>query len=164
MKKVIAIALAILLPLPAYAAVKAGGSCPKLGQISISKIIKFTCVKSGKKLVWDKGKKITVATPSPTVSPKETPSATSTPTSSSSPSSNSLTKSLIATHNKQNDCWTYMGEKVYNLTPWMSEHPGGAEIMLEMCGKDGSAAFGSHHTNEVDAYLAQYLIGNLSKA
>ena len=37
------------------ATAKAGGSCTKLKNTSIVKGKKFTCIKSGKKLVWDKG-------------------------------------------------------------------------------------------------------------
>jgi hypothetical protein len=37
------------------ATAKAGASCAKLKATSIVKGKKFTCVKSGKKLVWDKG-------------------------------------------------------------------------------------------------------------
>jgi hypothetical protein len=39
----------------ATAAVKPGSTCKKLGQISKSAGIKYTCIKSGKKLVWNKG-------------------------------------------------------------------------------------------------------------
>jgi hypothetical protein len=39
----------------ASAAVKAGQSCSKAGATSTSKGIKYTCIKSGKKLVWNKG-------------------------------------------------------------------------------------------------------------
>jgi hypothetical protein len=52
------LAIAICLaPFPQANAVtaKAGGACPKLKAISIVKDKKFTCIKSGKKLVWDKG-------------------------------------------------------------------------------------------------------------
>lgn len=49
--------LAIYLPLiPANAAAKAGGACKKLGIISVASGKTYTCVKSSKKLVWDKGK------------------------------------------------------------------------------------------------------------
>jgi len=50
------------------ATAKAGASCPKLKATSIVKGKKFTCIKSGKKLVWDKGVivKATAAKPSPT--------------------------------------------------------------------------------------------------
>lgn len=45
-------ALALLLPESASAAVKAGQVCKKINQSTISNGKKFTCVKSGKKLVW----------------------------------------------------------------------------------------------------------------
>ena len=55
-------------PQASAATAKAGASCPKLKATSIVKGKKFTCIKSGKKLVWDKGVvvKASVAKPSPT--------------------------------------------------------------------------------------------------
>ena len=52
---------------PVHAAVKAGDSCKKVGQMSTNKGIKFTCVKSGKKFVWNAGVK--VPSPAPSVAP-----------------------------------------------------------------------------------------------
>ena len=49
--------------LPAQAAVKAGASCKKLGQTSVSSGKQYTCIKFGKKLVWNKGVIIKSATP-----------------------------------------------------------------------------------------------------
>ena len=40
---------------PASAAVKAGGACSKAGVTSVVSSKTYTCVKSGKKLVWNKG-------------------------------------------------------------------------------------------------------------
>ena len=40
---------------PATAAKKPGATCKKIGQIKTSAGIKYTCIKSGKKLVWSKG-------------------------------------------------------------------------------------------------------------
>ena len=40
---------------PANAAAKAGAKCTKPGNIEVVKGKTFTCIKSGKKLVWDKG-------------------------------------------------------------------------------------------------------------
>ena len=51
----------------ALAAVKAGGSCSKVGMTSTSAGKKYTCIKSGKKLVWNKG--VVVARPTPTLDP-----------------------------------------------------------------------------------------------
>ena len=50
--------LAILFSLsqsPATAAAKAGGACSKAGLTSVVSSKTYTCIKSGKKLVWDKG-------------------------------------------------------------------------------------------------------------
>jgi hypothetical protein len=48
--------LSLSLPLiPVNAAAKAGGACKKAGITSVVSSKTFTCVKSGKKLVWDKG-------------------------------------------------------------------------------------------------------------
>jgi hypothetical protein len=69
---------------PAAGAVKPGDTCKKSGQTTSSNGFKYTCVKSGKKLVWSKGVKLPA--PKPTVSPSATatptPSATATPTPS----------------------------------------------------------------------------------
>jgi M6 family metalloprotease-like protein len=43
---------------------KAGAKCSPLGSIKISKDLQYTCIKSGKQNVWDKGAKIVKATPS----------------------------------------------------------------------------------------------------
>jgi len=61
----------------ATAAVKPGTTCKKLGQISKSAGIKYTCIKSGKKYVWSKGVKVAVkanSTLSPTAPASSSPS------------------------------------------------------------------------------------------
>ena len=65
------------------AAVTPGAKCSKAGAISTYNGKKYTCVKSGKKLVWNKG--VAIAKPLPVVSPTPTPSATPTPTPSATP-------------------------------------------------------------------------------
>ena len=67
----------------ASAAVKAGATCSKLGATSTSAGKKYTCVKSGKKLVWNKG--VAIAKPVPTVSPTPVPTATPIPKGSPVP-------------------------------------------------------------------------------
>ncbi len=69
---------------PTFAAVKAGDKCSKVGATSTAGGKKFTCIKSGKKLVWNKGVAIKPptpsATPSVTQTPEPSPSPTPTPT------------------------------------------------------------------------------------
>ena len=58
MRKVYILALSLILTfnaLPVNAAAKAGTTCKTLGQTSVVGSKTFTCIKSGKKLVWDKG-------------------------------------------------------------------------------------------------------------
>ena len=58
MKKILlslTLVFALVAPMNATAAIKAGASCKKAGQTSTFAGKKFTCVKSGKKLVWNKG-------------------------------------------------------------------------------------------------------------
>jgi hypothetical protein len=67
-KSHLALAIVVLLSLssPVYAASpKAGSKCTKAGQTSTSAGIKYTCVKSGKKLVWNKGVALKKAEPAP---------------------------------------------------------------------------------------------------
>ena len=71
--------VALLIPMVlvasnSYAAVKAGSACSKMGSKSVSGGKSYTCVKSGKKLVWDKGVLVPVAKPS-VANPSPTPSA-----------------------------------------------------------------------------------------
>ena len=72
-----AIFLSGLMP-TAEGAVKAGATCITKGQVKTVSGFKYTCTKTGKKLVWSKGVKVVVkptATPTPTPSPTETPKA-----------------------------------------------------------------------------------------
>jgi hypothetical protein len=55
----------VLVASNSYAVVKAGSSCSKAGIKSVSAGKTYTCVKSGKKLVWSKGVANPVAKPSP---------------------------------------------------------------------------------------------------
>ena len=70
----VTLTLGLLQPI-ATAAPKPGTACKKAGQTSTSAGIKYTCIKSGKKLVWNKGVEVKKATPSPT--PTTEPSAQS---------------------------------------------------------------------------------------
>ena len=58
-----------------HAGVKPGTTCKKIGQSVTSSGIKYTCTKSGKKLVWNKGKAVAVPLASSSPTPTPTPSA-----------------------------------------------------------------------------------------
>jgi hypothetical protein len=78
---VLTLIVALLAPLQANAATaKAGATCTKLKTTQIVGTKKFTCIKSGKKLVWDKGVTIPKAATPPATTTPTTPPASTTPT------------------------------------------------------------------------------------
>lgn len=44
-----------------FAAAKAGAKCSKIGATEVVKSLKFTCIKSGSKLTWNKGTKVSTS-------------------------------------------------------------------------------------------------------
>ena len=92
MKKILlplTLIFALIAPINATAAIKAGASCKKAGQTSTYAGKKYTCVKSSKKLVWNKGvaviKPAPVPTPTPVVEPAPIATPTPTPTPTATP-------------------------------------------------------------------------------
>ena len=64
------LSLFLSLPLtPVNAAAKAGGTCSKAGIKSVAASKTFTCIKSGKKLVWNKGVAVSASKPTPAATP-----------------------------------------------------------------------------------------------
>jgi cytochrome b involved in lipid metabolism len=80
-------------------------------------------------------------------------------------SDQSYTLAVVATHNSQPSCWTAVNGSVYDVTKWIAQHPGGAQAILSLCGKDGSAAFNNQHGGQrkPENELASFKIGNLTK-
>lgn len=65
--------IASLVSSPAMAAVKAGSTCSKLNATSIVASFKYTCIKSGKKLVWSRGTLQSIPSPTPSATPTSEP-------------------------------------------------------------------------------------------
>ncbi len=51
----------------------------------------------------------------------------------------------VALHASSSSCWSVVNGGVYDLTNWIKQHPGGADKIIAICGKDGSASFNSQH-------------------
>jgi cytochrome b involved in lipid metabolism len=98
----------------------------------------------------------------------ETPVSTTPPTpvtenpSTETPASG-YTLADIATHNGRASCWSAINGNVYDLTSWIDRHPGGAQRILSICGKDGSSAFSNQHEGEPkpETMLASFKLGVL---
>lgn len=69
----------------------------------------------------------------------------------------------IAQHNTESSCWVYVGNVVYDITPWLDRHPGGKDILLLTAGRDISDLFVTYHpfTDKAAAVLAKYAIGEV---
>ncbi len=88
MKKLLSALITIALihvPINAIAAVKSGDACKRAGATATVNGKKLTCVKSGKKLVWNKGIAIPKPTPVEVPIPAPTPSASVAPTPTPTP-------------------------------------------------------------------------------
>lgn len=82
-----------------------------------------------------------------------TPS-TSTPGGATSVGATSYTLAQVATHKTPADCWTTISGKVYNLTPFVSKHPGGVDKIIRICGLDGTSVFTNQHGGQDDPMKA----------
>jgi len=100
-------------------------------------------------------------TPSePTAAPTTEPT-----TAPSSPSAAATyTAAEVAKHNTGTDCWSVVNKNVYDLTSYVSSHPGGSAVIKAICGKDGSAAFSGQHggAKTPASVLASFKLGALS--
>merc|ERR1711980_24909 len=68
----------------------------------------------------------------------------------------------VKKHNTASDCWTVIHNKVYDVTKFLVEHPGGEEIMLESAGMVATEGFEDvGHSSDARELLKDYLIGEL---
>jgi cytochrome b involved in lipid metabolism len=79
------------------------------------------------------------------------------------PSSDVLSLELVALNNSEASCWAVIDGSVYDLTDWISSHPGGASRILGLCGSDGTSQFQGQHQGSSSAQgtLERYRLGAL---
>ena len=78
---------------------------------------------------------------------------------------NTYTLATVATHNSSSNCWTTVNGNVYDVTNWISQHPGGSSAIMRLCGKDGTDTFNGKHGGQPRpaSELASFKIGTLAK-
>ncbi|KAK6118523.1 hypothetical protein DH2020_047790 [Rehmannia glutinosa] len=71
----------------------------------------------------------------------------------------------VAKHNKTKDCWLIISGKVYDVTPFMDDHPGGDEVLLSATGKDATNDFEDvGHSDSAREMMDKYYIGEIDMA
>lgn len=66
----------------------------------------------------------------------------------------------IKQHTTDKSCWLVVHGKVYDVTDFLEEHPGGYDIILTSTGKDATQDFEEiGHSNSAKKLLEKYLIG-----
>lgn len=60
--------------------------------------------------------------------------------------------------------WTVIHDKVYDVTKFLDEHPGGEEILIENAGVDSTENFEDvGHSSDAREMLEEYYIGELAE-
>ncbi|XP_010520941.1 PREDICTED: cytochrome b5 [Tarenaya hassleriana] len=76
-----------------------------------------------------------------------------------------LTFDEVSNHNKTKDCWLIISGKVYDVTPFMDDHPGGDEVLLSSTGKDATNDFEDvGHSDTARDMMKQYYIGEIDSS
>ncbi|MFA6534488.1 MAG: cytochrome b5 domain-containing protein [Patescibacteria group bacterium] len=91
----------------------------------------------------------------------KTPAA-SQPTATPTPGAKSvLNKVEVAKHNSLSDCYLIVSGKVYNVSSYINQHPGGRQNITNNCGQEVSGIFAASHSNFAWDLLARYYLGPL---
>lgn len=76
-------------------------------------------------------------------------------------SSSSYTMEEVSSHDTAGDCWMIISSKVYDVTDYVSIHPGGENI-LQGCGKDSTVLFENQgHSLNAKSLKENYYVGDL---
>ncbi|KAF4765520.1 hypothetical protein N7455_004954 [Penicillium solitum] len=73
--------------------------------------------------------------------------------------------SEVAAHKTKNDLFVIIHGKVYDITDYVRDHPGGADVLLDVAGTDATAAYEDvGHSEDASEILETYLIGTVKDA
>lgn len=65
-------------------------------------------------------------------------------------------------HNTADSTWIILNNKVYDVTKFLVEHPGGEEVILDMAGQDATEVFNDiGHSTDAKQMAEDYVIGKL---
>ncbi|XP_074269145.1 cytochrome B5-like protein [Silene latifolia] len=73
------------------------------------------------------------------------------------------TATEVSSHNKRTDCWVIIKDKVYDVTSYVEEHPGGDAILTNAGGDSTEGFYGPQHGTRVFDIIDDFCIGELEQ-
>jgi len=74
-----------------------------------------------------------------------------------------ITMAEVRKHNKDDDVWIVVNDKVYDCTEYLDLHPGGADSILINAGEDSTEDFVAIHSTKATKMLDKFFVGDLDK-
>ncbi|PHT33670.1 Cytochrome b5 isoform A [Capsicum baccatum] len=73
-----------------------------------------------------------------------------------------FTMEEAAQHNTKDDCWVVIDGKVYDVSSYLDEHPGGDDVVLAVTGQDATDEFeDAGHSKSARELMEKFFIGEL---
>ncbi|WCJ38083.1 Cytochrome b5 [Euphorbia peplus] len=71
----------------------------------------------------------------------------------------------VSDHNTPKDCWLVIDAKVYDVTKFLEDHPGGDEVLLSATGKDATDDFEDvGHSSSAKAMMDEFYVGEIDSS
>ncbi|KAJ5526290.1 hypothetical protein N7494_012940 [Penicillium frequentans] len=72
----------------------------------------------------------------------------------------------VAKHNNSKSCWVILYDKVYDVTDFVADHPGGANVILKLAGRDATEEYDPVHPTGTleDNLKPEALLGTIDPA
>ncbi|KAF3334259.1 cytochrome b5-like protein [Carex littledalei] len=68
----------------------------------------------------------------------------------------------VAKHNTSKDCWLVIGGKVYDVTKFLEDHPGGDDVLISSTAKDATDDFEDvGHSTTARSMMDEYYVGDI---
>ncbi|XP_022993179.1 nitrate reductase [NADH]-like [Cucurbita maxima] len=95
------------------------------------------------------------------INPPDPPSSKPTNDKNRTTASKTFSMSEVKTHNTPESSWIVVHGHVYDCTPFLKAHPGGADSILINAGTDCTEEFDAIHSDKAINMLEDYIIGDL---
>ncbi|KAH7517536.1 hypothetical protein FEM48_Zijuj09G0075400 [Ziziphus jujuba var. spinosa] len=71
----------------------------------------------------------------------------------------------VSEHNSRENCWLVIEGKVFDVTKFLEDHPGGDEVLLSATGKDATDDFEDvGHSTSARAMMDEFYVGDIDSS